>query len=95
MTCRPFGAGEALSMGFLNQVVPLSDLDSAVDKLVAQLVSKSALTLTATKRHTNAVTDGMVGAVRAWNDADSLVTALGDAESRAAATAYLRRLGRG
>jgi hypothetical protein len=36
----------------------------------------------------------MVGTARAWNDADSLVTALGDAESRAAATAYLKRLGR-
>lgn len=95
MTCRPFGADEALAMGFLNRVVAASHLDSAVDELVAQLVGKSALTLTATKRHTNAVTDSMVGTVRAWNDADSLVTALGDAESRAAAQAYLQRLGHG
>lgn len=95
MTCRPFGAGEALSMGFLNRVVPSSDLESAVDELVAQLAAKSALTLTATKRHTNAVTESMVGTARAWSDADSLVTALGDAESRAAAQAYLKRLGRG
>ncbi|WP_198157755.1 enoyl-CoA hydratase/isomerase family protein, partial [Mycobacterium celatum] len=95
MTCRPFGAAEALTAGFLNSVVPAAELDAAVDELVGVLVDKSALTLTATKRHTNAVTEGMVGTARAWNDADSLVTALGDPESRAAAQAYLKRLGRG
>jgi hypothetical protein len=58
------------------------------------LAGKSALTLTATKRHTNAVTESMVGTVRAWNDADSLVTALRDAESRAVGAAYLERLRR-
>ena len=95
MTCRPFGAAEAMAAGFLNQVVPMSGLDSAVDELVGVLVGKSALTLTATKRHTNAVTEGMVGTARAWNDADSLVTALRDPESRAAGAAYLNGLGRG
>jgi hypothetical protein len=34
----------------------------------------------------------MVGTARAWNDADSLVTALRDPESRAVAAAYLNRL---
>ena len=94
MTCRPFGAAEALAAGFLNRTVPASDLAAAVDELAGQLTGKSALTLTATKRHTNAVTESMVGTVRAWNDADSLVTALRDPESRAAGAAYLKGLGR-
>ena len=94
MTCRPFGAAEALAAGFLNRAVPASDLAAAVDELAEQLAGKSALTLTATKRHTNAVTESMVGTVRAWNDADSLVTALRDPESRAAGAAYLKGLGR-
>lgn len=94
MTCRPFGAAEALAAGFLNRTVPASDLAGAVDELVGQLTGKSALTLTATKRHTNAVTESMVGTVRAWNDADSLVTALRDPESRAAGAAYLKSLRR-
>jgi enoyl-CoA hydratase/carnithine racemase len=94
MTCRPFGAAEALAAGFLNRTVPASDLAGAVDELVGQLTGKSALALTATKRHTNAVTESMVGTVRAWNDADSLVTALRDPESRAAGAAYLKGLGR-
>ncbi len=94
MTCRPFGAAEALAAGFLNRVVPAAGLNAAVDELVGQLVGKSAFTLTATKQHTNAVTEVMVGAARAWNDADSLVTALHDPESRAAAVAYVEGLGR-
>jgi enoyl-CoA hydratase/carnithine racemase len=94
MTCRPFSASEAHAMGFLNRVVPAADLDASVEELVGQLESKSQLTLAATKRHVNAVTEGMVGTARAWNDADSLVTALRDPESRAVAAAYLDRLTR-
>ena len=94
MTCRPFSAAEAQGAGFLNRVVPAAELDAAVEGLVSQLESKSALTLSATKRHTNAVTEGMVGTARAWNDADSLVTALRDPESRAVAAAYLERFTR-
>jgi enoyl-CoA hydratase/carnithine racemase len=94
MTCRPFGAAEAVTAGFLNRAVPVADLDATVDELAGQLANKSALTLTATKRHTNAVTESMVGTARAWNDADSLVTALRDAESRAVGAAYLERLRR-
>ncbi len=95
MTCRPFGAAEALAAGFLNRVVPASELTAAVDELVGQLAGKSAFTLAATKRHTNVVTESMVGTMRAWNDADTLVTALRDPESRAAGAAYLKGLGRG
>lgn len=94
MTCRPFGPAEAQAAGFLNRVVPSADLDEAVEDLVRQLETKSVLTLTATKQHVNAVTDGMVGMARTWNDADSLVTALRDPDSRAAAASYLHRLGR-
>lgn len=92
MTCRPFGPVEAKAAGFLNRVVPEAGLDDAVEDLVGQLVAKSALTLTATKRHTNAVAEEMGGIARSWSDADSLATALLDPESRDAATAYLGRV---
>lgn len=94
MTCRPFGAAEALSVGLLNRVVPEAELDAAVADLVATLVTKSALTLTATKQHTNAVTAAMIGTTRSWSDADTLVTAVHDPESRRAATDYLARVRR-
>lgn len=91
MTCRPFSAAEAQAAGFLNDVVPAGELDATIDRLVSQLESKSALTLSATKQQVNAVTEGMVGTARAWNDADSLVTALHDPESRSVAATYLER----
>ena len=94
MTCRPFGAAEARTAGFVNRVVPPEHLEQEIEALVTPLVEKSALALSATKQHTNAVTAAMVGIARAWNDADSLVTALRDPESRAAGAAYLERLGR-
>ena len=92
MTCRPFGAEEARAVGFVNRVVPAAELDSAVEGLVQLLLTKSALTISATKAHVNAVTEAMVGTARAWNDADSLVVALRDPESRAAGAAYLDRV---
>lgn len=94
MTCRPFGADEAKAAGFLNRAVPEADLDGEVERLVAQLITKSALTLGLTKRHTNAVAEGMVATARSWGDADGLVTALHDPESRDAAAAYLERVRR-
>ena len=92
MTCRPFTAAEGVAAGFLNHAVPLADLDTAVDQLVSTLVEKSSPTLTATKRHVDAVTAQMVGTARSWADADGLVVALHDPDSRAAAARYLARV---
>ena len=92
MTCRPFTSAEALSAGFLNRAVPADALDQSVEDLVAHLLTKSSLTLRATKRHVDAVTRQMVGLDRSWADADSLVAALRDPESRASAKAYLDRV---
>ena len=60
MTCRPFSAAEAHATGFLNHVVPAAELDGSVEAIVSQLESKSLLTLSSTKQHVNAVTEGMV-----------------------------------
>jgi enoyl-CoA hydratase/carnithine racemase len=92
MTCRPFDAAEAREAGFLNRVVPADQLDRAVEELAALIESKSQLALLATKRHTNAVTEEMVGTMRSWSDADGLLAGLGDAEGNAAAARYLARL---
>jgi enoyl-CoA hydratase/carnithine racemase len=91
MTCRPFGAGEAHAMGFVNRVVPDEELEAAVDALVGELVTKSALTLAMTKRAAYAAAEALVPTTNAWSDADALQTALHDPESRAAATRYLER----
>ena len=89
LTCRPFDAAEAKAAGFLNRVVPADELDSTVDTLAESLSKKASLTIFATKRHVNAVTDQMVGTMRSWSDADGLATALEDEECAQARRDYL------
>ncbi len=43
MTGRRVDAAEAMRIGFVNRVVPVEDLDSAVDALAADLAAKSPL----------------------------------------------------
>jgi enoyl-CoA hydratase/carnithine racemase len=90
LTCRPFGAGEALGLRFLNRVVPAAELVAAADALAAELASKPTFSLRATKTHVNAVMNEIAGIGRNANDADTLVAALQDQESRDISHAYLR-----
>jgi enoyl-CoA hydratase/carnithine racemase len=92
MTCRPFDPAEALAAGFLNRVVASGELERSVEELAALLASKPKLALLATKRHTNAVTEGMVGTMRSWSDADGLLAGLRDPEGRESAMSYLTRI---
>jgi len=94
LTCRPFTAAEARELGFVTRIVNEDRLEEAVEELAAQLLRKSALTLTATKHAVNAASREMASTSGAWSDADSLLTALSDPESRRAAQAYLERLRR-
>ncbi len=94
ITCREFDAAEARAAGFLNRVVAADELEQAARALAAQVVAKPSLPVVATKRHTNAVTAQMVGAMRAWSDADSLIAGLLDPECNAAREAYLKNRGR-
>lgn len=90
LTCRPFGAEEALALRFLNRVVPAGEVVAAADALAAELASKPTFSLRATKTHVNAVMDEIAGVGRNANDADTLVAALHDPESREASRRYLR-----
>lgn len=90
LTCRPFDAVEAKSAGFVNRVVPLGELDRAVDELARQLAAKAPFVLRATKRHVNEALDDVATTAGAWADADGLVSALRDPDARAAAAEYLR-----
>ncbi len=89
LTCRPFDATEARSAGFLNRVVADDALDEAVEQLASQIAAKAPLTIRATKRHVNSVTDQMVGTMRSWSDADGLANAFNDEECGDARRAYL------
>ncbi len=95
LTCRPFSAAEAKDLGLLNRVVASDDVMAQAESLATQVASKSSLTLEVTKRHVNAVLETMSGTVRNLADADSLVAALHDPESKAVGAAYLARVRKG
>lgn len=90
LTCRPFGAAEAHSLRFLNRVVAPDELVVAARSLADELASKPWFSLRATKTHVNAVMDEIAGTGRNANDADTLVAALRDDESRQASRRYLQ-----
>ena len=91
MTGRRFDAAEALSLGFLNRVVPAAELEAEALALAESLAAKAGHALFSTKRHVDAVTRQMVGTQHAWADADGLVTAFGDEECGEARRAYLKQ----
>ena len=95
LTCRPFGAAEAKSAGFVNRVVPADELEASALELATSLAAKASHAIFSTKRHVNAVTEQMVGTMRSWSDADGLVTAFGDAECGEARRAYMKQRQRG
>ncbi len=89
LTCRPFDAEEARSIGFLNRVVPRSDLESAVDELATSIANKAPSVVRATKRQVNVVLENMAATGGAWSDADLLGAAMADPEAKEAARRYL------
>ena len=89
LTCRPFGADEAKSIGFINQVVDSADLEATVTELALNLASKTLYSLHSTKQQVHAVMEEIAGTGRSAGDADMLVYAMRDPESRDATARYL------
>jgi enoyl-CoA hydratase/carnithine racemase len=88
MTCRRFGAAEGKALGFLNRVVPPSQLEPEVEALAAELAEKPSVPVVVTKEHVNAVTRVMSAGLTPFADGDVLVAAAGEEESQASARAY-------
>lgn len=94
MTCRPFTAAEAKALGFLNRVVPADEVLSEAETLARELAAKPTFALLRTKTHVRSVLETTTPTSQSWSDADALVMGLSDPEGRAAAKAYLKRIGR-
>ena len=89
MTCRPFTAKEAKEAGFLNRVVPPSDLDHTVDELVSTLCAKPREVLRTVKRTVLEATEEMLAARGRIADAEIFAAISADPESRRSAAAYI------
>ncbi len=93
MTCRPFDAEEARSLGFVNRVVPRSELSSATDELAQTLLAKAPALIRATKRQVQTASEDMASTQDGWVGEATLAAALGDPVTRAVASRYLRTKG--
>ena len=89
LTCRSFDAAEAAAIGFLNGVLEAGELTSHVDKLARSLADKPQYALRTTKQQVEAVMEEIASTARNTTDADVLVYALHDPESRAVSARYL------
>ncbi|NDH24026.1 MAG: hypothetical protein EBY49_08800, partial [Actinobacteria bacterium] len=63
-------------------------------RLDENLAAKSRLTLRATLKAVDAAAEALVSTGTAWSDADALINAMHDPESRAVGEDYLRARGR-
>ena len=91
LTCRPFPAEEAHAIRFLNRVVADGELQEQVDALARELASKPRLLLNQTKRQVDAAVEAAYSTGQSFRDAEAMMTALRDEESRSAARRYLER----
>ena len=94
MTCRPFTAAEAHARGMVNTVSTDDGYLDDAEELARSLAAKSRLTLRATLQAVDAAAEELVSTATAWSDADSLVNALHDEESRTVGRRYLEARGR-
>lgn len=95
LSCRRFGPEEAKALGFLNAIVPLDDLQSHVTDVARSVASKPGYALRTTKQQVNAVMEEIAGTRRNASDADALVFATHDEESKRAGREYLRSRNKG
>jgi enoyl-CoA hydratase/carnithine racemase len=90
LTCREFDADEALAFGLVSRVVGPGELDDEVAALAAGLANKARLPVRATLDAVGANLG--LGTPHGWSDADTLLSAIRDPESRAAGQAYVARV---
>ena len=89
LTCRPFTAAEAQASRFVNRAVADDQLDAEVDALAEVLASRAGLLLRQTKRLVDALVEQAYSTGESFRDADAMMAALADEESRAAMQRYL------
>lgn len=91
MTCRSFTPQEAKAMGFVNRVVPFTELDQHVEQLAAEIIAMPSVPVVITKEHVNAVSRAMSAGLTAFGDGEALLSAITDPESLQARSDYTAR----
>ena len=89
MTCRRFDATEAKGLGLINKMVTKGELDNHCLTLAKILSNKPVVPLLMTKEQVNAIGKHIGAAYVGSAEGDMLQSVLKDAESKAAAVAYM------
>ncbi len=89
LTCRPFGASEALSVGLVSRVIPTDEFDAEVTSLANQIAAKPAIVLRQTKRK---LKDIRSGSFDARDDAAEMLEAARDEEAAAINKEYVLKI---
>jgi enoyl-CoA hydratase/carnithine racemase len=87
MTCRPFRAVEAERMGFLNHIVPATEVMTAAEKLAGEIAARPPMPVEMTKRQVAAALSGEVSPV----DEEAFRKVLTDPDCLEQRAGYLRR----
>jgi enoyl-CoA hydratase/carnithine racemase len=86
LSCRPFGADEALRAGLISRVVPADRLKNELAELATAIARKPLSVLRTTKQQLLAVRSGTFDA---HGDADALLAALRDPEAQELGRQYI------
>ena len=86
LSCRPFGAVEALRAGLISRVEPADRLDNELAELTTAIARKPLSVLRTTKQQLIAV---RAGTFDAHGDADALLAALKDPEAQEVGRQYI------
>ena len=86
LSCRPFGADEALRAGLISRVVPADRLENELTELTTAIARKPLSVLRTTKQQLIAV---RAGTFDAHGDADALLAALRDPEAQELGRQYI------
>lgn len=89
MTCRPFDAEEAKSLGFINRVVKDVDLESQTMNMAEAIRKRPQSVIETTKNQVRAATDDLASTKNEWVGEMLIGAANKDSVARSAAQNYL------
>jgi enoyl-CoA hydratase/carnithine racemase len=78
LTARPFGADEAMNLGFVSRVIPVGELETESTDLIRTIAANGPAPLRITKRQLKAI---RAGTFDARNDAPALLRVLADPDA--------------
>ena len=87
LSCRRFGADEALRAGFASRTVPVDELGAETDALAQLIAQKAQLVLHTTKQQLNAIRHGTFDA---REDARAMLAAINDPDAQQNSQDYIR-----